>query len=266
MIFLYLSSILSLQITPDSATMGDTMIAKVEGKITDSLTIIIPDSFPDIAILDSIKKSGDTLATLKFTSFSTGAQKFKLRAKKDTLVGNYFIKSVLEPKNKGISPIIGPIGFFNWHYLLWLLVVPVGFIVYFMIKKFRKGEIQLIEEEEMEPGEEALENLKILEEKVDDWSWNKLYTSLSYIARRYIERKVEIPAVEATTSELVPLIKKEGYDIFFPFTKQFPQWDLIKFADEESTQKEFERDLTLVRSIVNEMELEKEEEKVDSLQ
>jgi hypothetical protein len=122
----------------------------------------------------------------------------------------------------------------------------------------------LIEEETMEPGEEALKNLKILEENVSNWDWNKLYTSLSYISRRYIERKVKIPAVEATTSELLPLIKKEGFSMLFPLTRQFPGWDLIKFADEKSTEEEFGRDLALVRTVIKQME--KEGEKDDSLQ
>ena len=116
----------------------------------------------------------------------------------------------------------------------------------------------------MDPGEEALKNLKILEEKTSEWNWNKLYTSLSYISRRYIERKAKIPAVEATTSELIPLIKNEGLSLFFPLTRQFPDWDLIKFADEQSTQEEFDKDLALVRNAIKQME--KEGAKDDSLQ
>jgi hypothetical protein len=267
LILLYLLSVLSLQITPDSATVGDTLNVNIKGTIPDSIEVVKPDSFPDIILLDTIQRLSDTTAKIQFVSFSTGPQELKIKANKDTLKVTYTIKSVLEPENKGISPIWAPYGFFNWHYLLFLLVIPLSLIAYFLFKKFKKEKTGLIEEDEMEPGEEALANLGFLEEKARDWNWNKLYTSLSYIARRYIERKEEIPAVEATTSELLMLIKKEGLDIFGSLTRQFPEWDLIKFADKESTEDEFNKDITLVRSVIEKKEKEEEEKekKNDSL-
>ncbi len=264
MIVLYIFSIITLTITPDSLTVGDTIVAELKGKLPDSVSVIMPDSFPDILILDSLTKLTDTTATIKFTSFSTGSQDFKLKINKDTLKATYLVNSVLEPENKGLSPIWGPFGFFNWHYLLYLLIIPIGLISYLLFKRLRKDKTAFVETEKMEPAEEALKNLKILEEKASEWDWNKIYTTLSYISRRYIERKAKIPAVEATTSELLPLIKKEGLDLFFPLTRQFPEWDLIKFADEESTSEEFDKDLELVRTVIDLME--KEEEKDDSLQ
>ncbi|MBN1695313.1 hypothetical protein JW879_07935 [candidate division WOR-3 bacterium] len=264
MIVLYLFSVLTLTITPDSLTVGDTIVANLQGKLPDSVSVIMPDSFPDILILDSLTKLNDTIATVKFTSFSTGSQDFKLKINKDTLKATYLVSSVLEPENKGLSPIWGPFGFFNWHYLLYLLIIPMALIFYLLFKRLRKNRTVFIETEQIEPAEEALKNLKILEEKAHSWDWNKIYTTLSYISRRYIERKAKIPAVEATTSELLPLIKKEGLDLFFPLTRQFPEWDLIKFADEESTSEEFNKDVALVRMVIDQME--KEEEKDDSLQ
>lgn len=255
---------LTLEISPDSSTVGDTIVANLKGELPDSVSVVMPDSFPDIVILDSITKTTDTTATVKFTSFSTGSQDFKLKTNKDTLKATYFVVSVLEPENKGLSPIWGPYGFFNWYYLLFLFIIPIALLSYFLFRKLRKKNLELIEEDQMDPGEEALKNLKILEEKTSEWNWNKLYTSLSYISRRYIERKAKIPAVEATTSELIPLIKNEGLSLFFPLTRQFPDWDLIKFADEQSTQEEFDKDLALVRNAIKQME--KEGAKDDSLQ
>jgi hypothetical protein len=255
----YLFSALTLTITPDSLTVGDTVTANIKGELPESLSVITPDSFPDIAILDSLTKFTDTTATVKFTSFSTGSQDFKLKVDKDTLKASYLVNSVLKPKNKGISPIRGPFGFFNWHYLLYLLIIPIGLLSYLLFKKFRKSETTLIEEEELEPEEEALRNLKILEGKTKEWDWNKLYTSLSYICRRYIERKKNIPAVEATTSELIPLIKKKGGALLFPLTRQFPEWDLIKFADHESTPEKFDKDIALVRTVIDQVEEEEEQ-------
>lgn len=264
MILLYLFSLLSLKITPDSSTVGDTIVANLKGELPDTVLVIMPDSFPDIVILDSLAKLTDTTATVKFTSFSTGPQDFKIKVNKDTLKATYLVNSVLEPENKGLSPIWGPFGFFNWHYLLCLLAVPIALLSYLLFRKLRKEKTAFVETEQMEPREEALKNLKILEGKVQSWDWNKLYTSLSYISRRYIERKAKIPAVEATTSELLPLIKKEGLTLFFPLTRQFPEWDLIKFADGESTQEKLSKDIALVRNVIEQMEKEGRED--DSLQ
>lgn len=259
MILLYLLSVLTLTITPDSSTVGDTIVANIKGELPESVSVIMPDSFPDILILDSLTKLTDTTATVKFTSFSTGSQDFRIKINEDTLKATYLINSVLEPENKGLSPIWGPFGFFNWHYLLYLLIVPIALVSYLLFKNLKKEKTPFVETEQMEPAEEALKNLKILEEKAHSWNWNKLYTSLSYISRRYIERKVKIPAVETTTSELLPLIKKEGLAVFFPLTRQFPDWDLIKFADGESTQDTLSKDIALVRNVIEQMEKEGEE-------
>jgi hypothetical protein len=256
LILLHILSALTLTINPDSVTVGDTILANIKGKLPASVSVIMPDSFPDILILDSLTKLTDTTATVKFTSFSTGSQYFKLKINEDTLQATYLVNSVLEPENKGLSPIWGPFGFFNWHYLLYLLVIPITLVSYLVFKKLRKEKTGLIEEEKMEPAEEALKNLKILEEKIHSWNWNKLYTSLSYISRRYIERKANIPAVEATTSELLPLIKKEGLAVFFPLTREFPDWDLIKFADGESTQDKLSKDIELVRNVIEQTKKE----------
>ncbi len=264
MILLYLFSVLTLKITPDSLTVGDTIIANLKGALPDTVSVIMPDSFPDIIILDSLRRITDTTATVKFASFSTGSQDFKIKVNKDTLKATYLVNSVLEPENKGLSPIWGPFGFFNWHYLLYLLAIPIALVSYLLFRKLRKEKTAFVETEQMDPAEEALINLKILEEKVNSWNWNKLYTSLSYISRRYIERKANIPAVEATTSELIPLIKKEGLTLFIPLTRQFPDWDLIKFADEQSTKEKFEKDIVLARNIIEQKEKEGEED--DSLQ
>lgn len=252
MIFLLLFSFTTIEITPDTATVGDPMEAIIKGGISDSISIMMPDSFPDIVLLDTIEVHGDTLASLRFVSFSTGHQNFQLNMNNDTLKVAYFIKSVLTPENKGLSPIYGPYGFFNWYNLFWGLILPFGFLVYYLIMR-RKKDI-IMEEPEKEPGEEALGNLSILEDKIDQWNWNKIYTSLSYIVRRYIERKEGIPAVEATTSELLRIFKRGDSREFKPVLNQLPRWDLIKFADVESSSDEFRGDIATTRSVIQSRE------------
>ena len=252
MIFLLLLAFNTVEIIPDTATVGDPISATIKGEISDSISILMPDSFPDIVLLDTIEIQGDTLASFRFVSFSTGHQNFQLSMNNDTLEVAYFIKSVLTPENKGLSPIYGPYGFFNWHNLLWGLILPGGFIIYYLIRR-RKKEI-IMEEPEKRPGEEALGNLSILEDKIDQWNWNKIYTSLSYIVRRYIERREGIPAVEATTSELLRIFKRGDSREFKPVLNRLPRWDLIKFADVESSSDEFKGDIATTRSVIKSRE------------
>ncbi|MCK4422116.1 hypothetical protein KAW48_09990, partial [candidate division WOR-3 bacterium] len=84
MIILLILSLPSIQIDRDTATVGDPLIATIKGEIKDSISIIIPDSFPDISLLDTLILSGDTLAMVRFTSFSTGYQEFKILIHGDT--------------------------------------------------------------------------------------------------------------------------------------------------------------------------------------
>lgn len=258
MIILYLFLGVSIQIAPDTATVGDPLSAIIKGEIIESLSVIMPDSFPDIILLDTLKRQDDTIARVNFVSFSTGPQFFQLSINGGTLKGVYFIKSVLTPENKGLSPIWGPYGFFNWHYLFWVLLGPLGLLAYYLIRKRGKEEL-FKEEPEKEPCEEALGNLSILEGKINEWDWNKIYTAFSYIVRRYIERKKGIPAVEATTSEILRIIKKEDSKDLSPLINKFPYWDLIKFADEDSSREEFEVDLATTRTVIESME-EKEDD------
>lgn len=255
MIVLLLLSFTTIEITPDTATVGDPLLVIIKGVISDSISIIMPDSFPDIVILGTLRVEGDTLASVKFVSFSTGLQNFHLFMNNDTLKGAYFIKSVLTPENKGLSPIYGPYGFFNWYNLLWGLILPIGLLVYHLIRRRIKEEV-IWEEPGKEPAEEALGNLSILEGKVSDWNWNKIYTSLSYIIRRYIERKEGIQAVESTTSELLRIFRREDPGEFNPLLNRFPRWDLIKFADIQSSSEEFEGDLKTTRTVIQSRERE----------
>lgn len=250
-VFLLLS--LSVELDRDTITVGDPVNVIVRGKGIDSASVIMPDTFPDIAVLKNFKKNGDSLTSFSFTSFSTGSQSVYVLVDGDTLTVAYHVKSVLGPENKGMSPIRGPYGFFNWHYLLWLLVVPVVFVIYYAVRK-RRSKSVIVDEPQLEPGEEALKNLSNLEEKIEEWDWNRLYTGLSYIARRYIERKTDLPAVETTTSELIRLIRRDDLDIFNTLVSRFSHWDLIKFADEDSCRDEFERDMDLTNSVITDME------------
>ena len=92
-------------------------------------------------------------------------------------------------------------------YLWWLLgaLLLIGIILYFVLRK--KETIEEIEAK-IPPYQLALKRLNELDEK-QLWQKNKIkqyYVELTDIVRTYIERELNIPALESTTDELLESI------------------------------------------------------------
>ena len=126
-----------------------------------------------------------------------------------------------------------------WKYLLGLvLILGLGFFVYWFLKKRQKEKIE--EEIYKTPIEKATTLLNNLEKK-ELWQHGEVkayYSELTDIVRIYIEEAIEIPAMESTTTELIEGLKvasqkkkmklsKETIDNLFVVLKQA---DLVKFA------------------------------------
>ena len=125
-------------------------------------------------------------------------------------------------------------------YLWWLLgaLLLIGIILYFVLRK--KETIEEIEAK-IPPYQLALKRLNELDEK-QLWQKNKIkqyYVELTDIVRTYIERELNIPALESTTDELLESITdfnsssnalnipKETID---KLNKLLKEADLVKFA------------------------------------
>ena len=125
-------------------------------------------------------------------------------------------------------------------YLWWLLgaLLLIGIILYFVLRK--KETIEEIEAK-IPPYQLALKRLSELDEK-QLWQKNKIkqyYVELTDIVRTYIERELNIPALESTTDELLESITdfnsssnalnipKETID---KLNKLLKEADLVKFA------------------------------------
>jgi hypothetical protein len=125
-------------------------------------------------------------------------------------------------------------------YLWWLLgaLLFIGIILYFVLRK--KETIEEIEAK-IPPYQLALKRLSELDEK-QLWQRNKIkqyYVELTDIVRTYIERELNIPALESTTDELLESITdfnsssnalnipKETID---KLDKLLKEADLVKFA------------------------------------
>ena len=126
-----------------------------------------------------------------------------------------------------------------WKYLLGLvLILGLGFFVYWFLKKRQKEKIE--EEIYKTPIEKATTLLNNLEKK-ELWQHGEVkayYSELTDIVRIYIEEAIEIPAMESTTTELIEGLKvasqkkkmklsQETIENLFVVLKQA---DLVKFA------------------------------------
>ena len=163
-----------------------------------------------------------------------------------------------------------------WRYLLIILLIfGLGALTYWLIKKYRKKQIEEVEELKS-PIERATILLKNLEKKE---LWQKgavkeYYSELTDIARNYIEEAIEIPAMESTTSELIVAlraasIKKKmtvSVETLENLERVLKQADLVKFAKSRPLDFEIAEDknkiekaiLTLDKSMPIEVEQEED--------
>ena len=170
-----------------------------------------------------------------------------------------------------------------WRYLLIiLLILGLGALIYWLIKKYQNKQVEEVEELKS-PIERATILLKTLEKKE---LWQKgavkeYYSELTDIARNYIEEAIEIPAMESTTSELIVAlraasIKKKmtvSAETLENLERVLKQADLVKFAKSRPVDFEIAEDknkiekaiLTLDKSIPIEVEPEEDTSEWDEM-
>ena len=170
-----------------------------------------------------------------------------------------------------------------WKYfLILLLILGLGALTYWLIKKYKNKQVEEIEELKS-PIERATILLKNLEKKE---LWQKgavkeYYSELTDIARNYIEEAIEIPAMESTTSELIialraASIKKKmtvSIETLENLERVLKQADLVKFAKSRPLDFEIAEDqnkiekaiLTLDKSIPIEIETEEDTTEWDEM-
>ena len=248
-------------------------------------------------IIDTIKH-GDRYELIKkygITQFDSGKYVIpslkvlinnKAFATDSLLVEVYNVQvDTLKQKLFDIKPIVEvpyELSYF-WQYLLIiLLVIGIGALIYWLIKKYQKKKVEVVEELKS-PIERATILLKTLEKKE---LWQKgavkeYYSELTDIARNYIEEAIEIPAMESTTSELilalrVASIKKKmtlSAETLENLERVLKQADLVKFAKSKPLDYEIAEDqnkiekaiLTLDKSIPIEIEIEEDTSEWDEM-
>ena len=182
--------------------------------------------------------------------------------KVDTTKQNLFpIKSI---KNQ-------PVIFDDYKNYLWiglaLLAFILGLIWYYFIRK--KREEQAIENR-IPPYELAMQRLGELDGK-QLWQNDKVklyYIELTEIIRTYIERELNIPALESTTDELMETIrdfnKIKTLDLpketVANLQKLLKEADLVKFAKHKPMSNEIEYHRVDTENIINDLKPKPREE------
>ncbi len=253
------------QKTPTVSVKVDTTRIRIGEQINYQITVddaetgvIFPklqlDSLGKVEIVESLNI--DTLKNrlikkYKLTSFDSGSY---LIPRQSIYIWNqpYFTDSILidvatvavDTTKQKMYPIKAiqnePYTFEDFKsYLWWILgiLLLLGLILYFVL---RKKETQEEIEAKIPPYELALTRLKALDEK-QLWQKNKIkkyYVELTDIVRSYIERELNIPALESTTDELMETITdfNDSSSLNIPeetvkkLQKLLQEADLVKFA------------------------------------
>lgn len=146
-----------------------------------------------------------------------------------------------------------------WKYLLIIaLLVVIGALVYWYVKKHQKKKIE--EEVYKTPIEKATSLLNTLEQK-ELWQKGEVkayYSELTDIARNYIEEAIEIPAMESTTSELImglraASVKKKmtlSQETIENLERVLKQADLVKFAKSKPLDFEITEDRNKIQKAI----------------
>lgn len=191
----------------------------------------------------------------------------------------------LKQKLFDIKPIVEvpyELSYFWQYVLIILLILVIGVLIYWLIKKYQKKKVEEVEELKS-PIERATILLKTLEKKE---LWQKgavkeYYSELTDIARNYIEEAIEIPAMESTTSELILALRaasikkkmKVSPETLENLERVLKQADLVKFAKSKPLDYEIAKDqnkiekaiLTLDKSIPIEIEIEEDTSEWDEM-
>ena len=238
--------------------------------VSDTANVILPnlDNLKGLEIVDSLKI--DTLKNSlirKFilTGFDSGAfyipQQQVFIRNRAYLTDSILINVATVPidttkvrmfdiKNIRKEPII----FDDYkHYILWgliILAIIIAIIWYIKSRKKEETEPEIIITKT--PLEQALDSLLELDKKLL-WQNNevkKFYSELTEIVRAYIERELQIPALEQTTDELISALSDfndaETIDtnkgVIAKLRALLQEADLVKFAKSKPLSNEIEED------------------------
>lgn len=181
--------------------------------------------------------------------------------KVDTLKQNlYEIKSI---KNQ-------PIIFDDYKSYLWIVLAILALILLYYFYIFKKKKEQIVKEELIPPYDLAMQRLSQLDEKFL-WQAGKVkpyYIELTDIIRTYIERELNIPALESTTDELMETIRDFNKIKTLDLPKEtvnnlqklLREADLVKFAKHKPLENDIEGHRKDTENIIKDLQPKNVEE------
>ena len=273
-----------------SIRIGEQIEYKISVDKTDNVVFpkLVLDSLKKVEVVEELKI--DTTATkyikkYLLTSFDSGRyviprQQVFINNKKystDSLLIDVATVKVdtLKQRLFPIKTVIDqPIIFDDYKNYIWLglaiLALILAIILYFV---FRKKKEQIAIENRIPPYITAMQRLGELDEQ-QLWQNNKVkqyYIELTDIIRTYIERELNIPALESTTDELMETIQdfnkiktldlpKETID---NLQKLLQEADLVKFAKHKPVSGEIQSHRVDTELIIKDLKPKKVEENDD---
>ncbi|WP_271406397.1 hypothetical protein [Tenacibaculum soleae] len=156
------------------------------------------------------------------------------------------------------------------NYFWWALaiLIIIGLLLYFFIFKKKKETIENVVVQLLPPYEEAIEKLQELDKKLL-WQNNKIkkyYSELTEIVRGYIERELNIPALEVTTDELIDILNdfnevksiETDKETIYKLRKLLQESDLVKFAKSKPMAHQIEADRKDAKLVIDNLKPKKE--------
>ena len=273
-----------------SIRIGEQIEYKISVDKTDNVVFpkLVLDSLKKVEVVEELKIDTTPTKYIKkylLTSFDSGRyviprQQVFINNKKystDSLLIDVATVKVdtLKQRLFPIKAVISqPIIFDDYKNYIWLglaiLALILAIILYFV---FRKKKEQIAIENRIPPYITAMQRLGELDEQ-QLWQNNKVkqyYIELTDIIRTYIERELNIPALESTTDELMETIQdfnkiktldlpKETID---NLQKLLQEADLVKFAKHKPVSGEIQSHRVDTELIIKDLKPKKVEENDD---
>ena len=271
----------SVAIDTTDIRIGEQFLFKIV--IKDTANVIFPEKLENLTKLEVVKDvkidtfKNSLIKKYLMTGFDSGAfyiptQQIFIKNRaylSDSVLINVATVSVDTTKQK-MFPIKSiqsePLVYDDFKpYLIWvvLALLLIGLLIYYL-KTRKKPETKEIDTiNTLPPFEEALEKLQELDNKLL-WQNNeikKYYSELTEIVRVFIEKELEIPALEITTFELVSMLSDYNNPKNINITKEtvrklnalLQEADLVKFAKSTPLSHEIEEDRRVAEKVLNDL-------------
>ena len=269
--------------------IGEQIEYKISVDKTDNVVFpkLILDSLKKVEVVEELKIDTTPTKYVKkylLTSFDSGRyviprQHILINNKKfstDSLLIDVATVKVDTLKQK-LFPIKSvkdqPIIFDDFKSYLWVLLAILALILLYYFYIFRKKKEKIEQENLIPPYDLAMQRLGQLDEKFL-WQSGKVkqyYIELTDIIRTYIERELNIPALESTTDELMETIRDFNKIKTLDLPKEtvsnlqqlLREADLVKFAKHKPIENDIEGHRKDTENIIKDLQPKNVEEDDD---